>query len=65
MYHFGLLLCNVPQGHDCFNVDYNGQSCSCGAVGYGQDLCDRLNADGKASISQNLQEQDEFLDVVL
>ncbi len=60
VHHSGLLLCNVPQGHDGISMDSNWQRCSCSAMN-GQDLCDRLQASRMASITQNLQEQDDIL----
>lgn len=60
IYHSGLLLCNVTQGQDGISMDSHGQRCSCSTM-YGQDLCDRLNASRMASVTQNLQEQDNVL----
>lgn len=63
IHHSGLLLCHVPQGHDGISMDSHGQRCSCSAM-YRQDLCDRLKASRMASVSQNLQEQDDFLGLI-
>lgn len=60
IYHSGLLLCNVPQGHDGISMDSHGQRCSCSAM-YGQDLRDRLNTGRMTSITQNLQVQNDVL----
>lgn len=60
IYHSGLLLCNVPQGHDGISMDSHGQRCSRSAM-YGQDLCDRLYTGRVTSITQNLQVQNDVL----
>lgn len=59
----GLLLCNVPQGQDGISMDSCGQRCSCSAM-YGQYPYDWLKAAGMASITQNLQEQDDVLGLI-
>lgn len=62
VHHFGLLLCNVPQSHDGISMDFHGKRSSCSAVDR-QDLCDWFKARRMASITQNLQEQADFLGV--
>lgn len=64
VHHSRLLLCNVPQGHDGISMDSHGQRCSCSAM-YGQDLCYRLKASRMASVTQNLQVQDDVLGLIL
>lgn len=58
-----LFLCNVPQGHDGLPMDSDWQRCS-GSTMNGQDLCDWLDARRMASISQDLQGQDNVVYVV-
>lgn len=60
IYHPGLLLCNVPHGQDGISMDSYGQRCCCSAM-YGQELCNGFKGARVASITQNLQEQDDFL----
>ncbi len=63
IHHSGLLLCNVPQGHDGISVDSNGQRCTCSAMNR-QDLCYWLEASRMASVTQNLQEQGDILGLI-
>lgn len=62
IYLCGLLLCNVPQGHDGLSMDSDRQRYTHSAM-YGQDLCDWLNAARMASITQNLQLNNDFLHI--
>lgn len=62
MYQSGLLLCNVPQGHNGISMDSHGERGSCSAV-YRQDLCDGLDTVRVAGITQNLQEQADVLEI--